>query len=103
MRRGRRRRRRRWLHSEILLRRGGGGRKEAAVAAAADADGVAAAEGERRPWRTSPPLRGRRAQQRVRSRVRFGELRARGRAPGFGYGQEGQKGEAGQAEPEGEA
>lgn len=52
------------LHSEILLRRGGGGR-EGGGGGGGRRRRRGSSRGGRRQWRTSPPLRGRWAQQRV--------------------------------------
>ena len=82
----------RWLHSEILLRRGGGGREGSGGGRGCRRRG-SGGRGGRRQWRTSPPLRGRRAQQRVEIQSPFQSGSARhGRGAGLGWSQ-GREGE----------
>lgn len=77
----------RWLHSEILLRRGGSGREGSGGGRGSRRRG-GGGRGGRRQWRTSPPLRGRRAQQRVEIQSPFQSGSARhGRGAGLGWGQ----------------
>lgn len=82
----------RWLHSEILLRRGGGGREGSGGGRGGRRRG-GGGRGGRRQWRTSPPFRGRRAQQRVEIQSPFQSGSARhGRGAGLGWSQ-GREGE----------
>lgn len=77
------------LHSEVLLRRGGGGREAGGGGRGRRRRG-GCGRGGRRQWRTSPPLRGRRAQQRVEIQSPFQSGPARhGRSAGLGRGGEG--------------
>lgn len=77
----------RWLHSEILLRRGGGGREGSGGGRGGRRRG-GGGRGGRRQWRTSPPFRGRRAQQRVEIQSPFQSGSARhGRGAGLGWSQ----------------
>lgn len=84
-----------WLHSEILLRRGGRSR-EGGGSGRGRRQRRGSGRGGCRQWRTSPPLRGRRAQQRVEIQSPFqsgsarhgrGQLKRRARA-GSGRGDE---------------
>lgn len=97
------------LHSEILLRRGGGGRKGGGCGRGRRRRG-GGSRGGRRQWRTSPPLWGRWAQQRVEIQSPFQSSSARhGRAAGepglggveegYGRGGQGKGGERGPEEP----
>lgn len=80
------------LHAEILLGRGGGGR-EGGGGGGGRGGGGGGGRGGRRQWRTSPALRGRRAEQRVeiqspfqRGSARHGRGGSRGAWLGRGRG-----------------